>query len=91
MTVDRNGGDPDDSFSSALKELCVGSKTAWKSLESVNYGRKTSERDNDKFRRSLSALTDIQQGEKFTKDNLRSIQPGFGLPPKNINKVLYCK
>jgi len=33
VTLDRNGGDPDDSFSLALKELCVGSKTAWKSPE----------------------------------------------------------
>jgi N-acetylneuraminate synthase len=92
--LDRNSGIPDDSFSlelKELKELCAGAKTALESLGSVNYGRKSSEQDNLKFRRSLYAFKDIQSGESFTKDNVRPIRPGFGLPPKNINKVLSLK
>jgi len=94
VTLDRNGGGPDDSFSlegEGLKELCVGAKTAWQSLGRVDYGRKSSEQGNVKFRRSLYATKDIQKGERFTKYNIRSIRPGFGLPPKNLNQVLSSK
>ena len=94
VTLDSNGGGPDDSFSlegEGLKELCVGAKTAWQSLGRVDYGRKSSEQGNVKFRRSLYATKDIQKGERFTKYNIRSIRPGFGLPPKNLNQVLSSK
>jgi len=94
VTLDSNGGGPDDSFSlegEGLKELCVGAKTAWQSLGRVDYGRKSSEQGNVKFRRSLYAIKDIQKGERFTKYNTRSIRPGFGLPPKNLNQVLSSK
>ena len=70
VTLDRNGGGPDDSFSleeEGLKELCVGTKTAWESLGKVNYGMKSSEQGSVKFRRSIYAIKDIKKGEQFTK------------------------
>jgi N-acetylneuraminate synthase len=96
VTLDRNGGGPDDSFSlesEELRQLCVGAKTAWNSLGSIDYGRKSSEQGNIKFRRSLYVSKDIKQGEIFTKDNIRSIRPGFGLPPKYYEEILgtICK
>jgi N-acetylneuraminate synthase len=91
VTLDRNGGGPDDSFSleeEGLKGLCVGVKTAWESLGKVDYGRKSSEQGNIKFRRSLYAFEDIKKGEMFTKENVKSIRPGFGLPPKYYEEIL---
>ena len=44
FTLDRNGGGPDDSFSlepEDLTALCRDSKTAWKALGRVDYGRKS--------------------------------------------------
>ena len=30
----------------------------------------------------------MKKGEKITKENIRSIRPGYGLPVKHINTVL---
>ena len=40
------------------------------------------------FRRSLYIIRDTKKGEKLTKENLRSIRPGSGLPPKYLEKLL---
>ncbi len=91
VTLDRNGGGPDDSFSlesEELKQLCVGAKTAWKSLGRVDYGRKSSEQANVKFRRSLYFSRDVKKGERITMHNVKSIRPGFGLSPKNLDRIL---
>ena len=91
VTLDRNGGGPDDSFSlesEELKQLCVGAKTAWESLGNVDYGRKSSEKANVKFRRSLYFVKDIKDGEIITKNHVKSIRPGYGLPSKEIGQVI---
>jgi N-acetylneuraminate synthase len=91
FTLDRNGGGPDDSFSlepAELAALCQGAKVAWSALGRVDYGRKSSEQGNVKFRRSLYFVKEHQKGELITSDSVRSIRPGFGLPPKYINAVI---
>src|SRR5690606_33656664 len=63
FTLSRNGGGPDDSFSlepPELLALCRDSKTAWSSLGSINYGRKSSEQGNVKLRRSLYYVKDLK-------------------------------
>jgi len=94
VTLDRNGGGPDDSFSleeEELKELCRNTKVAWQSLGEVDYGQKSSEQSNVKFRRSIYAIKDIKKGERLTENNIKSIRPGFGLKPKYWNKALLSK
>jgi len=91
FTLDRSGGGPDDSFSlepAELLELCKDSKTAWQALGHVDYGRKTSEIENVKFRRSLYFVKDLKAGDVITRDVLRSVRPGFGLAPKFLDQLI---
>jgi len=91
VTLDRNGGSPDDSFSleeNELKELCIEVKRAWGSLGKVNYDRKSSEQGNVKFRRSLYFVKDIKVGEIITDSHVKSIRPGYGLQPKFIEDII---
>ncbi|CAG21085.1 pseudaminic acid synthase [Photobacterium profundum] len=91
VTLDRSGGGADDSFSLEpieLAQLCKDAKTAWQSLGKVNYERTEAEKGNVKFRRSLYVVKDIAEGEEFTSENVKSIRPGFGLPPKNLINIL---
>lgn len=91
FTLDRSGGGPDDSFSlepAELAALCRGSKTAWAALGRVDYGRKSSEQGNVKFRRSLYFVKALKAGEIITHDAVRSVRPGFGLAPKYLSDLL---
>ena len=91
FTLDRNGGGPDDSFSlepAELKALCAGSKNAWAALGEVNYGLKSSEQGNVKFRRSLYFVKDLKKGETITTDSIRSVRPGYGIAPKYFDSVI---
>lgn len=94
FTLDREGGGPDDSFSlepMELTALCKDIKTAWLALGRVNYGCKPSEQENVKFRRSLYFVKDLNAGDIVTVDSVRSIRPGYGLPPKVLSEVVGCR
>ena len=91
FTLDRNGGGPDDSFSlepHELSQLCMGAQTAWESVGKVDYGCKSSEQGNVAFRRSLYIVQDLKAGDVLTDVNVRSVRPGFGLPPKFMDQIL---
>ena len=91
VTLDRNGGGPDDSFSleeDGLRELCSSTKTAWQALGKVNYERTEAEKGNVKFRRSLYYVSGLQEGDIITENDIRSVRPGFGLPPKYYDKLI---
>ncbi|ANJ55190.1 pseudaminic acid synthase [Pseudomonas silesiensis] len=91
FTLDRNGGGPDDSFSLEpveLAALCQDSKTAWSALGKVDYGRKSSELANVKFRRSLYFVKNLEAGEIITHDAVRSVRPGHGLEPKYFEEII---
>lgn len=94
FTLDRSGGGPDDSFSlepDELRELCENARTAFAALGEVNYGRKSSESANVKFRRSLYYVKDLKAGDVITTDAVRSVRPGYGLAPKHLDEVIGVK
>lgn len=91
FTLNRSGGGPDDSFSLEPKEmnnLCYGANVAWSALGKINFSRKPSEKANIQFRRSLYFVKDPQSGDIISEDSIRSVRPGFGLPPKFLKEVI---
>jgi pseudaminic acid synthase len=91
VTLDRSGLGPDNSFSiesKELKDLCKTSKIAWSSIGEIDYGRKSSEIGNIKFRRSLYFVKDMHAGETITEECIRSIRPGYGILPKYKESII---
>jgi len=91
FTLDRNGGGPDDSFSlepADLKALCEQTKIAWSALGKIKTERSDSEKGNAQFRRSLYVCKPIKKGEPITRENVRSVRPGYGMAPKHLDQVI---
>lgn len=74
--------------SEELMQLCVWAKTAYESIGQVDYGRKSSEQANVKFRRSLYFVKDIKQLEVIISEHVKRIRPGYGLAPKFYEQIL---
>ncbi len=91
FTLDRAAGGVDSAFSlepDEMAELVSACRTAWASLGSPQLGPISAEQGSLVFRRSLYVLEDVEAGAPFTSENVRSIRPGFGLPPRDLPKVL---
>lgn len=91
FTLSRKNPGPDNSFSlephefQAMVEAIRGVENA---LGTVSYDVTEHEKASRVFRRSLFAVEDIAEGELFTERNIRSIRPGYGLPPKSLPEVI---
>ena len=91
FTLSRADGGPDAGFSlepdefAALVRDC---RDAWAALGRVHYDVKGSEAANARFRRSLYVVADVAAGQSLDRSSIRSIRPGFGLPPAELPSVL---
>lgn len=91
IIISRTEGGPDAAFSiepKEFEELVQAVKNAKKTIGKPFYGPGTKESENVIFRKSLFVVNNIKQGEKFTKDNVRSIRPGYGIHPKYFQKII---
>lgn len=52
------------------------------------YTLSPKEKGSTVFRRSLFAVADIKKGEMITSENVRSIRPGYGVPPKFLKDII---
>jgi len=89
--LDKKLGGPDATFSLEPKEfaeMVKGIRDVEKALGRVSYKLTPKLKKSREFGRSLFASADIKKGEKFTDKNIRSVRPAFGLPPKEIRKIL---
>jgi N-acetylneuraminate synthase len=91
FTLDRADGGVDSAFSmepAELAQLVVETERAWQSLGQVSYGCSEQEKKSIQFRRSLYVVKDIKRGDILTRENVRAIRPGFGLPTKYFDVVI---
>ena len=91
FTLNRSDGGVDSTFSmepAEMAQLVVETERARQSLGGVNYGPTDAEKKSFQFRRSLYIVQDIKAGEVITRDNVRAIRPGLGLPPKFFEQIL---
>jgi N-acetylneuraminate synthase len=91
FTLRRADGGPDAAFSlepDEFRTLVEDCKRAWRALGEATYDLQGCERGSLVFRRSIYVVRDVAAGEELTGDNIRSIRPGYGLPPKHLPEVL---
>lgn len=89
--LDRKLGGPDAAFSlepAEFKAMVKAIRDTEKTLGKVNYKLSAKTEKSREFARSIFVVKNIKVGEKFTEENIRSIRPGFGLPPKYLSNIL---
>ena len=89
--LDRSIGGPDASFSMNEKEFGLMVKSirdAEKSIGKINYNLTEKQLKGKEFSRSLYIVEDVKKNQIVTKENVKSIRPGYGLHPKYYNEIL---
>ena len=91
VTLRRLDGGPDSAFSlepSELAALAQEVANARAALGSSEWHSIRAEDESRRLRRSLYVVRDANAGEEIDKENVRSIRPAGGLPPKFLDEVL---
>lgn len=91
LTLSRKNGFVDSKFSLEPNEfmnLTTEVKNAWASLGKVHFGSLKSENQSKNHRRSLYFVKDLKIDETITRDSVKSIRPGFGLPTKYLDIIV---
>ena len=91
LTLKRSDGGPDAAFSmeaEEFREMCRQVRTAEQALGCVCYDLGKAQLAEREFARSLFVVQDIKKGEAFTRDNVRSVRPAYGLHTKYSSDIL---
>ncbi len=89
--LDKKIGGPDVEFSldpKEFREMVDSVRAAESALGIATYEMDEKVKKNRQFARSLFVVKDVDKGEVFTEENVRSIRPGNGLHPKFLKDVL---
>ena len=91
FTLSRSFPGPDSAFSmepDEFAEMVRSIRTVEKALGTTSFGAKETEKHSIVFRRSLFVVEDLKTDDVLNDKNVRSIRPGYGLPPKYLKDVL---
>ena len=89
--IDKSIGGPDSSFSLDEKEfgaMVKAVREAESAIGKTDYKLTEKQIKAREFRRSLYVTKDIKAGDILTRENIRSIRPGYGLHPKYLEAIL---
>jgi len=84
LILDRTLGGPDAAFSlepEEFRRMVTSVRETERAVGEIRYEPSESAKRNRLFCRSLFVVRDVKQGEELTESNVRSIRPGYGLPP----------
>ncbi|KPH50397.1 pseudaminic acid synthase [Helicobacter pullorum] len=89
--LDRKLGGPDSAFSIEPQEFSAMAK-ALREVEELlgveSYELSQKSKEGRVFMRSLFVVEDIAKGERIKENQIRSIRPGYGIPPKMKYQVV---
>ena len=91
LTLSRATPGPDSSFSlepDEFRRMVQAIRSAERALGQVAYGVGAEEAKSRAFRRSLFVVKAMEEGERFTYENVRSIRPSHGLHPRHLDDVV---
>lgn len=89
--LDKTIGGPDASFSLnevEFTQMVKAVRDAEVALGKVNYSLTEKQHQGRNFSRSLYIAKDVKKGEVVTKENVRSVRPGFGMHPKYLPSII---
>jgi N-acetylneuraminate synthase len=91
VTLRRADGGVDSAFSmepDEVRQLIESCRDAATSLGSASQWTTSAETESLRLRPSLYVTRDVLAGEIVSSENVRSVRPAGGLPPKEIDKVM---
>ena len=91
FTISRQDGGPDSSFSvepGELSSLIKDSTESWESLGVADFVRTEAEQASRLLRRSLYFVDTLKAGEVIRPESIRSVRPGYGLPPDRAKEII---
>jgi pseudaminic acid synthase len=91
FTLSRADGGLDSSFSLEPSELILlveETHNAHKALGCVTYTQGDAETSFKRLRRSLFFVRDLPEGSRIGMEDVRSLRPGDGIPPKFLQNIL---
>jgi|TARA_B110000908_G_C10263909_1_gene461792 pseudaminic acid synthase len=89
--LDKSIGGPDAHFSldeKEFKEMVDAVRLTEKIIGKADYEMTEKKMKSRQFSRSLYITKDVKKGEVISEDNVRSVRPSFGMPPKHYEQVL---
>lgn len=89
--LDRGMGGADSAFSlepHEFKAMVDAVRDTEKLLGHVTYDLSPKSLKSREFARSLFVAENVKAGDPITPKNVRSVRPGFGMPPKHLKEIL---
>ena len=89
--LDKSIGGPDASFSldeEEFTQMVKAVRDAEVAIGNVDYTLTEKQLQGRNFCRSIYISKDVNKGDIITLENLQSVRPGYGMHPKELNKVL---
>lgn len=89
--LNKDIGGPDAAFSMNQVEfakMVEAVRRVEKIMGQTSYEMTETKKNSRAFARSLFVVKDVKKGEQITKENVRSIRPGYGISPRHLEEML---